>query len=86
MAFDTIRESVSIVPIRKPPKLTTSIPYEENPKAGAICRVAGWGSTRPALTVEDLNGPIFPSGKLQETEVRIWSYDKCVQTYENARS
>ena len=86
MPFNFIKESVSIVRLPKPQKLATNNPFEGVPKAGDICSVVGWGSTRSALTVEDLNEPKYPSERLQKAEVSIWNYDKCVQTYENARS
>ena len=86
-AFDTRKESISIIPLLEPekPKRPRPKSSKEIPKVGDICDVAGWGSTRPILSIEEfIQFPIYPSDKLQKTQVKIWSREKCKETYEQA--
>ena len=75
--FNRTKESIKFAP-----DLQT---IRQVPKAGDICHIAGWGSTRPVLTVTEIYLPKNNSERLLETKVSLWNIDKCFKKYEQAR-
>ena len=73
--FDPNQESITFAP-----ELATLLPEskskEQSTKAGEICRIAGWGDTKPVRS--------FP-GKLQEATVVIKGVKNCAKAYNQGR-
>ena len=83
-AFDLSRESIKFAP-----ELATLWPEskseEQSTKAGEICSIAGWGHTRPVLTVKEINNTKYYSEKLRQAKVIIKGVKNCAKVYNQAR-
>ena len=82
--FDPNNESITFAP-----ELATLLPEskskEQSTKAGEICRIAGWGHTRPVLTIPEIYAPMGFTEILQEGKVVIKSVKNCEKAFNLAR-